>query len=393
MLKSKKIKDGVYWVGAVDFSRRLFDALVPLPDGTSYNAYLVKGSKKTALIDTVDPTMTATLMSHLDSVERIDYVVANHAEQDHSGAIPTVLRRHPEAKVVCNEKCRTLLMDHLPIDSERFIIVKDRESLELGGKTLEFISIPWVHWPETMATYLREDRVLFSCDLFGSHLATTELYSNREERVYEAIKRYYAEVMMPFRTIIGKHLDTLSEFEIDIIAPSHGLVHKDVEFVMDTHRGWVSDDHANKVVLPYVSMHGSTERMVDYLSEALQEEGIGVERFDLTVYDTGRYCSSLVDAATIVVASPTFLSGAHPNVISAVFLTNALRPKLQNAAIMGSFGWGSRMVDQIKGVLGGLKLDFIEPVMIKGEPKDGDIDSIVALAREIKKRHVEAGIT
>ncbi len=393
MLKSKKIRDGVYWVGAVDFSRRLFDALVPLPDGTSYNAYLVRGTEKTALIDTVDPPMAATLMSHLDGVERIDYVVANHAEQDHSGAIPTVLRRYKEAKVVANEKCKALLMDHLPIEPERFITVGDRDKLELGGKTLEFISIPWVHWPETMATYLREDRILFSCDLFGSHLASAELYSNREEHVYEAIKRYYAEVMMPFRTIIRKHMDTLSEFEIDIIAPSHGPVHCDVEFVMDTHRGWVSDDHANKVVVPYVSMHGSTERMVDHLTEALVEEGIEVERFDLTVFDAGIFCAALVDAATIVIASPSFLAGAHPKAISAAFLTNALRPKLKFAAIMGSFGWGSRMVDQIKEVMNGLKIEFLDELLVKGEPKTSDIGSIEALAREIKKRHVQAGIS
>ena len=393
MLKSKKIKDGIYWVGAVDFSRRLFDALVPLPNGTSYNSYLVMGTEKTALIDTVEPAMTATLMSHLDEVEKIDYVIANHAEQDHSGAIPTVLRRHPKAKVVTNKKCMKLLMDHLPIELDRFIIVEDRETLELGGKTLEFISVPWVHWPETMVTYLREDRVLFSCDLFGSHLATAELYSNKEERVYEAIKRYYAEVMMPFRTIIRKHLDTISEFDIDIIAPSHGPIHSDVDFVMETHRGWVSDKYANKVVLPFVSMHGSTERMVDYLTEALEEEGVGVERFDLAAYDTGKFCSSLVDAATIVIASPSFLTGAHPHVISAAFLANALKPKLKFAAIMGSFGWGSRMVEQVKGVMGGLKLDYIEQVVIKGAPKDADVGSIKTLAREIKKRHIQAGIS
>ncbi|MBE9532453.1 MAG: FprA family A-type flavoprotein [Proteobacteria bacterium] len=392
-MKSKKITDGVHWVGAVDFSRRLFDALVPLPDGTSYNAYLVRGTEKTALIDTVDPATTAMLMSHLDGVERIDYIVANHAEQDHSGAIPTVLRRHPNAMVVANEKCKKLLMDHLPIEADRFIVIEDRDTLELGGKTLEFISIPWVHWPETMVTYLREDKVLFSCDLFGSHLATAELYSNREERVYEAIKRYYAEVMMPFRTIIRGHLDTISALDIDIIAPSHGPAHNDVKFVMDMHRGWVSDEYASKVVLAFVSMHGSTERMVDYLTEALVEEGIGVERFDLSLYDTGRFCSSLVDAATIVFASPTFLTGAHPNVISAAFLANALRPKLKFAAIMGSFAWGSRMVEQVKGVLGGLKLEYVEQVMIKGEPKTADVESIVTLAREIKKRHIQAGIS
>ncbi|MEE9542459.1 MAG: FprA family A-type flavoprotein [Thermodesulfobacteriota bacterium] len=391
-MKSKKVMDGVYSVGAVDFSRRLFDALVPLPDGTSYNSYFIRGTEKTALVDTVDPTTAATLMSHLDGVERIDYVVSNHAEQDHSGAIPTVLRRHPEAKVIANEKCKALLMAHLPIDDGKFLVIEDRDTLELGGKTLEFVFTPWTHWPETMMTYLREDKILFSCDLFGSHLATAELYSNREERVYEAIKRYYAEVMMPFRTIIGKHLDTLDTLDIAVIAPSHGPVHKDVDFVMETHRGWVSDDHANTVVLPYVSMHGSTERMVDCLTEALGEEGIKVERFDLTVFDTGRFCSALVDAATIVIASPSFLAGAHPMVISAAFLASSLRPKLKFAAIMGSYGWGSRMVDQVKGVLTGLNVEYLEPVQIKGEPKGDSVGLIEKLARDIREAHERAGI-
>jgi len=392
MLRSKKIMDGVFWVGAVDFSRRLFDALVPLPDGTSYNAYLVKGADKTALIDTVDPTTTAALMNHLEDVPDLDYIVANHAEQDHSGAIPEVLKKYENAKIVANEKCKGLLMDHLSISAERFIVVKDGDTLDLGGKTLEFISTPWVHWPETMCTYLREGGVLFSCDLFGSHLASAELYSTREERVYEAIKRYYSEVMMPFRVIIRRHLERLFAFDISIIAPSHGPVHREVSFVMETHREWVSDEPSNTVVMPYVSMHGSTERMVDHLTEALSEEGIKVERFDLTVADTGRYAVSLVDAATIVVASPCFLTGAHPLVVSAVFLANALKPKLKFASIIGSYGWGSRMVSQLKGFMSGLKLDFIDPVEVKGEPGTGDLRALDGLAREIRVRHAEAGL-
>ncbi len=392
MLRSKKIMDGVFWVGAVDFSRRLFDALVPLPDGTSYNAYLVRGEEKTALIDTVDPTTTSTLMNHLKDVESLDYIIANHAEQDHSGAIPAVLEKYGSAKVVANEKCKGLLMDHLHIGEDRFIVVGDGETLDLGGKTLEFISTPWVHWPETMCTYLREGGVLFSCDLFGSHLASAELYSTREERVYDAIKRYYAEVMMPFRKIIAKHLERLAGFEISVIAPSHGPVHRDVDFVIETHRGWVSDDPSNTVIMPYVSMHGSTERMVDHLTEALCEEGVKVERFDLTVADTGRYAATLVEAATIVVASPCFLTGAHPKVVSAVFLANALKPKLRFASIIGSYGWGSRMVAQLKGLMAGLRLEFIDPVEIKGEPGAQGLEALEALAGEIGRRHREAGL-
>jgi len=203
-MKPREIKPGIYWVGAVDWDRRLFDSLIPLPDGTSYNSYLIKGSEKTALIDTVDPTMQGVLINHLGELgtKRIDYVVANHAEQDHSGAIPQVLGKYPEAKVVCTPRCQDMLIDLLMIPEEKFIAVNDKETISLGDRTLELIYAPWGHWPETMLTYLREDKILFPCDFFGSHLATTDFYVTDEGQVYEAAKRYYAEIMMPFRTTI-----------------------------------------------------------------------------------------------------------------------------------------------------------------------------------------------
>ncbi|HID63629.1 MAG TPA: MBL fold metallo-hydrolase, partial [Anaerolineae bacterium] len=207
-MQPRKVKDDIYWVGAIDWDRRLFDELIPLPDGTSYNAYLVRGSEKTALIDTVDPTMEHVLTRRLDALglENIDYIVANHAEQDHSGALPRMLAQFPAAKVVTTPKGKGMLMDLLLIPEEKFIAVDDKETISLGNKTLEFIHAPWVHWPETMLTYLREDRILFSCDFFGSHLATSDLYATDEARVYEAAKRYYAEIMMPFRRIIERNL-------------------------------------------------------------------------------------------------------------------------------------------------------------------------------------------
>ena len=193
-MKPREIRPGIYWVGAIDWDRRLFDSLIPLPDGTSYNSYLIKGSEKTALIDTVDPTMQDVLINHLNQlgIENIDYVIANHAEQDHSGAIPHVLRKYASAKVVVTPRAKGMLIDLLMIPEEKFITVNDKETISLGDRTLEFIHAPWVHWPETMLTYLREDKILFPCDFFGSHLATTDLYVTDEGQVYEAAKRYYA---------------------------------------------------------------------------------------------------------------------------------------------------------------------------------------------------------
>ena len=390
-MKPRKLREDIYWVGAVDWDRRLFDELIPLPDGTSYNSYLIKGSEKTALIDTVDPTMAKMLMNNLDRLEvrEIDYVIANHAEQDHSGALPQILERNPEAIVVTTPKGKSMLMDFLLIAEDKFITVEDRGTLSLGNKTLEFIYAPWVHWPETMLTYLREDRILFTCDLFGSHLATSDLYVTDEATVYEAAKRYYAEIMMPFRTVIQKNLEKIKDLKIDLIATSHGPIYAKPDFILNAYRDWIYNPPRNTVVLPYVSMHGSTRAMVEYFVAALIERGITVKQFNLAKTDIGKLAIALVDAATIVIGSPTVLVGPHPNVVYAVYLANALRPKLKFASIIGSYGWGGRMVERITGMLSNLKVELLKPVVVKGYPREEDFKALDNLADEILNRHKE----
>jgi len=392
-MKPREIKPNVYSVGAIDWDRRLFDELVPLPDGTSYNSYLIKGSEKIALIDTVDPTMASVLMNHLNQLgaEHIDYVIANHAEQDHSGTLPQVLEKYPHAKVVATLKCKGMLMDLLSLPEDQFITVSDSETLSLGDKTLEFIHAPWVHWPETMLTYLREDRLLFPCDLFGSHLATTDLYVTDEGQIYEAAKRYYAEIMMPFRSSIEKHLEKIKNYHIDIIAPSHGPMHDKPEFILNAYHDWVSGTLRNIVVLPYISMHGSTHKMVEYLVAALVEKGVTVKQFNLSRTDIGKLAMSLVDAPTMVIGTPTVLVGPHPNVAYAALLANALRPKLQFVSIIGSYGWGSRAVEQLQGMIPNLKVEVLEPVISKGFPEEVDFMALDNLASTIAEKHKEHG--
>jgi len=392
-MKSREIRPNVYWVGAIDWDRRLFDALIPLPDGTSYNSYLIKGSKKTALIDTVDPTMEEVLIEHLNQIEinNIDYVVANHAEKDHSGAIPRVLEKYPQARVIATPKCKEMLIDLMMIPGDRFITVSDRETISLGDRTLEFIYAPWVHWPETMLTYLREENLLFPCDLFGSHLATTNLYVTDEGQVYEAAKRYYAEIMMPFRTNIQKHLEKIKGYAIDIIAPSHGPIHDKPEFILKAYHSWVFDEPKNLVVIAYTSMGGSTRKMVDYLVEALAQRGVTVKQFDLTVADIGKLAMALVDAATVVIGTPTVLAGPHPNVAYAAFLANALRPKVRFVSIIGSYGWGGRAVEQLSAMIPNLKVEVLQPVLSKGFPKEADFRALDNLADTIAQKHKEGG--
>jgi len=392
-MKPREIKPKVYWVGAIDWDRRLFDALIPLPDGTSYNAYLIKGSKKTALIDTVDPTMRDVLINNLNElkVKSIDYVIANHAEKDHSGTIPQVLEKYPEAKVVVTPKCKGMLIDLMMIPEERFITVDDKETISLGDRTLEFIHAPWVHWPETMLTYLREDKILFPCDLFGSHLATTDPYVTDEGQVYEAAKRYYAEIMMPFRTTIQKNLEKIRGYEISLIAPSHGPMYNRPEFILKAYNSWVSDPPKNLVVIPYTSMWGSTRKMVEHLVGALVQRGVTVQQFDLTVADIGKLAMALVDAATVVIGTPTVLAGPHPNAAYAAFLANALRPKLRFVSIISSYGWGGKTVEQLAAMIPNLKVEVVEPVLVKGSPREADFKALDNLADTIARKHKEQG--
>lgn len=386
-MKIREIKPNVYFLGAIDWDRRLFDSLIPLPDGTSYNAYLIKGTEKTVLLDTVDPTMSNVLLSQLKDIEKIDYIVIHHVEQDHSGSLPAVLERYNSAKVLISTRGKDMLIDHLHIPEDRIITVEDGETVSLGDKNLRFIYTPWVHWPETIVTYLVEDKILFTCDFFGSHLATNELYATDRARVYEAAKRYYAEIMMPFRNIIYKNLEKIKDLEISIIAPSHGPVYSEPEFIIEAYKDWISDKPKNTVVIPYVSMHNSTKVMVDHLISALTDRGIRVERFDLASVDLGRLAIALVDAATVVVGTPTVLTGPHPNAVYAVYLFNALKPKTRYVSIIGSYGWGGKTIEILKGMLTNLKVELLEPVLAKGFPKEEDLKAIDKLADTIAEKH------
>ncbi len=385
----QKLVEGVFSVGVVDWDRRLFDELIPLPDGTSYNSYIVIGEEKTALVDTVDPEKSKELINNLKrlKVEKLDYIIANHAEQDHSGTIPDLLEIYPEAKVVTNPKCKGFLVDLLHIPDDKFIEVENGETLSLGGRTFEFIYTPWVHWPETMSTYLIEDKILFSCDFFGSHRATSSLFVQDEYKVIEDAKRYYAEIMMPFRNHIRKNIEKISSKEIKYIAPSHGPVYNNPKIIINAYNEWISEDVKNQILIPYVSMHGSTDVIVMELVEIFTESGIEVMPFNLTKTDVGELAMALVDAATLIIGTPTVLAGPHPFVVYAAYLVNALRPKLKIASIVGSLGWGGKTVDILTTIMKNLKLDFVEPLLIKGLPKSDDKEKIKEFANIIIEKH------
>ncbi|MFA6170656.1 MAG: FprA family A-type flavoprotein [Candidatus Margulisiibacteriota bacterium] len=390
----RKIKADIFSVGAIDFDRRLFDELIPLPEGTSYNSYLIVGSEKTALLDTVDPTKVGALVENLNelNVGKIDYLVAHHAEQDHSGSIPFLLELFPMAKVVTNAKCGELLISHLRVPAEKIQIVADREKISLGNKTLEFILAPWVHWPETMFTYVAEDKILFTCDFLGSHLATSELFVSDEAHVYRAAKRYFAEIMMPFRTSIKQHLEKLKGLNFEIAAPSHGPVYQNPKMILEAYADWAGDAVKNEVLLAYVSMHGSTQEMAEYLIDILMARGVIVKPYNLARTDIGELAMDLVDAATVVIGTPTVLAGPHPLAAHAAFLANALRPKTKFVSVIGSFAWGGKMVENLSAMIVNLKVTIIPPVIAKGAPTETDYAALDRLADEIVNNHRAIGV-
>ena len=385
----KEVTKDILWVGAIDWDRMLFDELIPLPDGTSYNAYLIREKDEGLLIDTVDPTMQQVLSDNIEKskIKNIKYIIANHAEQDHSGCIADILQKYPECKVITNQKCKKLLMDELLIPDSKFIVIKDGESFFFGQKEFQFIFAPWVHWPETMLTFMPKENILFTCDLFGSHLASSEIWAVSDQHLYSAAKRYYAEIMMPFRKNIQKHLKKIENLHIKIIAPSHGPIYKQPDYILKAYQEWTSDKVKNEVIIPYVSMHGSTKEMVSLLIENLMSKDIKVIPFNLTRADIGELAVSMVDAATLIIASPAVLSGPHPQIVYAAYLANILRPKTKYAGIIGSFGWGSRLEEIISEMLSNLKVELLPSVITKGFPEREDKIKIDQLANKIAEKH------
>ncbi len=243
-----------------------------------------------------------------------------------------------------------------------------------------------------MCTYLQEDKILFSCDFFGSHLASSELFVDNEAAVYEAAKRYFAEIMMPFRTPIRSNMKKLEPLEIAMIAPSHGQVYDRPAFIMDAYRDWISDTVKNEVVIAYVSMHESTKKMVEYFIDALMERGVKVLPFNLHDVDTGQLAIALVDAATVVIGSPTVLVGPHPKAAYAAIFAGALRPKTKHVGIIGSYGWAGKMAEQLTAILSNLQAEALPPVLARGCPGDAEYKALDEMADLIHAKHAELGL-
>lgn len=383
-----EISEGVYWVGVRDWNRRLFDALIPLPKGTSYNSYIVFGTEKKALIDTVNPGFEKEWEEKIKKVvdlDDIDFVIMNHAEPDHAGAIPYVMELNQKAKLITSLRGAKMAKTFFKMRESRIMTVQDQQTISLGDKNLRFIEAPMLHWPETMFTYLEENGILFPCDFFGSHIAYG-LYDDEVEDLLVHAQRYFGEIMMPFRVMAQKAMDKLEGLELKMIAPSHGPIHRNPDRILDAYKQWVYGETKKKAILVYVSMWGSTERMIMSLADVLANEGVEVSLHNLAVADVGDIAKDLVDSRAIVLGAPTVLGGVHPLAVYVAYLVKALRPPLKFGAILSSYGWGGGAVKHVQELLDGLKIEVAGALEINGPPTENDIKRIEALGKTIAEK-------
>jgi len=380
-----EISKGVYWVGARDWNRKLFDALIPLPNGTTYNAYLVIGKDRKALIDTVNPGFEKELEEKIRRVvdpSEIDFVIMNHAEPDHAGSIPHVMSINSKAKLVTTAKGAKMAQTYFKVPENRIMAVHDQETIDLGDKTLQFIEAPMLHWPETMFTYFRENRILFPCDFFGSHVAKG-LYDDEVEDLLTYAQRYFGEIMMPFRVMGQKALEKIKGLEIEMIAPSHGPVHRNPERILEAYRKWVDGETKRKATVVYVTMWNNTEKMIQPIVDTLASEGIEVALYNLAIADVGDIVKDLVDSRAIVLGAPTVLGGAHPLAVYAAYLVKALRPPLKYGVVLSSYGWGGGAIKHVQEVLGQTKLDIVGALEINGPPTEENTKQIIAFGKNL----------
>ncbi|NLZ70005.1 MAG: FprA family A-type flavoprotein [Clostridiaceae bacterium] len=392
----KYICEGVSEVGAGHPDLEMFDSLMPTPFGTTYNSYLVQGKEKIALIDSVDDRKLSVFLENLCAaeVERIDYIISLHAEQDHSGTLRDLLERWPMARLVALPKAAEMLSIHLHLPVEEMKVMQANEVLDLGGKTLKFIPIPFAHWPDNTMLWLAEDRILFSSDLFGSHYAKETPGSEPGSELIRAARDYYAEIMMPFRTQCSRYTRLARELDPRLIAASHGPVWSDPRVILDQYERWTNDEVRPLVTIAWVTMHDSTKRMVEHLARSLAEHGIAVASHNVGTHPdaltrgTGHLMSDLVDAAALIIATPTVLAGPHPAAAYAALLANALRPKIKIFSTLNSYGWGGKPEETLELLTGQLKVKRLPGVKVKGLPTEEDYKAIedfaAVLAAEVR---------
>jgi anaerobic nitric oxide reductase flavorubredoxin len=345
------LKDGVNWVGVVDWNIRDFHGYIT-SRGSSYNAYLIQ-DEKTALVDTVKHSFASELVENitaLTSFEKIDYIVVNHVEMDHSSSLPVIAKLAKNAKIVASVRGKEELIKHYGAEFERIETVKSGDTIKLGKKTLTFLEAPMLHWPDSMFTYLIEDKILMPNDAFGQHLASAGRFDDEVEQtvLMEEAVTYYANILMPFSPLIVKKIQEViaMKLPIDMIAPSHGIIwRKDPMKIVNAYMDWCTAKTVKqKVVIVFDTMWGSTDKMARAIADGIISQGVEVNLLKLRATDNTDVVTEIVDAKAILVGSPTLNNGMFPSLGTFLTYITGLKPKGKLWGFFGSYGWGGGAV-------------------------------------------------
>jgi len=360
-----RLADGIDWVGYVDWNVRDFHGY-QTDRGSTYNAYLVR-DEQTALIDTVKaPYATAFLerVAALTDPGRIAYLVCNHAEPDHSGALPALVAACPRAEVVCDERCREALRKHYDAAGWRFRIVATGQRLPLGRRSLQFLETPMVHWPESMATYVPEERLLFSMDAFGQHYASGGRFDDEEpwEVLLAEAKTYYANIVMLYGRPIARVMQQAEGLELGTIAPSHGVIwRRHVGEILEAYRGWTAHRPRPKALVLYDTMWGSTAAMAAAVTEGALETGAEVRQYAVRAANLTVLATELLDAAALACGSATLNNTLMPQMAAVLTYYQGLKPMGKAGFAFGSYGWSKGGAAAVEGYLRAMKVDLLRP--------------------------------
>jgi len=383
-MKSIEIKKGIYWVGGIDWDLRDFHGYLT-QKGSTYNAYLIV-DEKIVLIDTVKHYLYDEMLSRIKEIvdpSKIDYIVSNHVEMDHSGGLPKIMQVCKNAKIITSPNGEKGLKAHYEQDWN-FEVVKSGDSINIGLRNLNFVLTPMVHWPDSMVTYIPEDKLLLSNDAFGQHIASDERFDG--ELDFNVVKaeaaKYYANIVLSYGVQVNKAIDALAGLDIDMIAPSHGIIWREhIPEIISLYKKWASNETENKAVIIYDTMWGSTELIAKSIMRVFEEKGIASKLLNLKSNHISDAMAELLSAKYICVGSPTLNNNILPTVAAFLTYMKGLAPKNRIGLSFGSYGWGGQSIDQIDSILKECGFSCLEKIKTQYIPKS---DTILKIEDNLK---------
>ncbi len=384
-----EVKPGIYWVGGVDWDIRNFHGYMT-QRGTTYNAYLII-DEKIVLVDTVKHYLSEEMFSRIREIidpGKIDYIISNHVEMDHSGSIHTILEAAPDAKIITSTQGEKGLKRHYKRDWN-FHVVDSGDTLKIGKRTLHFVHTPMVHWPDNMVTYIPEDKILFSNDAFGQHIASVERFDDElgREMIMEEAAKYYANIVLPYGNRVQKAMDDLAGLEIDMIAPSHGIIWRSlIPDILKEYGKWSCNETEKRALIIYDSMWGSTEKIAFAFMEGLREQGIRITMRNLKTNHISDILTDILTARLVLIGCPTLNNGMLPSMGAFLTYLKGLKPSGRIGAAFGSYGWGGQAVGEIEKVMRDLKWELpVEKINIKYVPDDEELVTIRKIGNKLGK--------